>query len=126
MSLERRLNDLEARASRTDPRRESPIEVRVLLKAVARHQARERGEELPAYTEEELEEMRREDLDVVAGGGAVGQLRDSPGWREPEAQTRLDEWEEDARRRLRRIEYGESLEVVYEHDEDEEIHEVDE
>lgn len=124
--MERRLSDLEARASRTDPRQQSPIEVRVLLKAVARHKARERGEDPPpAYTPEELEEMYAEDLDTVAGAGVVGELRASGGWEE-NGREMLNAWEEGARRRLERVEDGEPLEVVYEHDEDEEIHEFDE
>lgn len=102
---------------------EIPIEVHLLLKDVERHRAREVGEEPPAYTQEELEEMHRDDLETVAGGGVVGQLRSSAGRSSPDAHARLDEWEESARRRLEQTKdlpperWGE----VYEH-EDEELH----
>lgn len=118
MSLERRLSELEARAS--GQQWETPLEVLVLLKAVVRHRAHIAGEEPPAYTQAETEEMHRDDLETVAGGGVVGQLRSGAGWSSPDALDRLDEWEESARRRLERIENGEPLEVVYdEHDEEE-------
>lgn len=116
MSLERRLSDLENRSS--GAQWEIPIEVRILLKAVAGHRARERGEEPPTYTQEELEAMREEDLEVISGGGVVGIYRDSAGWTTPEALEILDSWEEGARRRLERLEDSEPLEVVYdEHEE---------
>jgi hypothetical protein len=57
MSLERRLANLEARSS--GAQWELPIEVRIVLKAVARHWVRERGEEPPAYTPEEIAAMPR-------------------------------------------------------------------
>ena len=117
MSLERRLSDLEARSS--GAHWEIPIEVRILLKAVAGHRARERGEQPPAYTQEELEAMREEDLEVISGGSVVGILRNSAGWSSPESLEILDSWEEGARRRLERLEDGESLESVYNDDEDE-------
>lgn len=110
-SVERRLGDLEAKAS--GPEWEIPIEVRLLLKATRRHQARERGELPPAYTRAELEEMRREDLAEAAGGGVVGIFRDSAGWTSPETLEILDSWEEDARQRVERVEGGEPLEAVY-------------
>ncbi len=117
MSLERRLSNLEARVS--GQQWEIPIEARVLLKAVARHHARNRREEPPPYTAEELEAMHAEDLDTVAGGGVAGQLRAGKGWESPESVELLDAWEEDARQRLERIEDGEPLEAVYNDDEDE-------
>ena len=120
MSLERRLTNLEARAPGT--KWETPVEVLVHLKAVARHQSRERGEEPPPYTQEEIAHMHEEDLAEAAGGGVVGDLRNSAGWTSPESLQILDSWEDAARRRLARIEAGEPLEVVYnELDEDEEL-----
>ncbi len=86
---------------------------RLYLKAVERYRARERGEELPAYTQEELEALREHDLENVAGGGAVGQLRASAGWKSPEGRELLDAWEEAARRRLARVDEGETLGAVY-------------
>jgi hypothetical protein len=67
---------------------------------IARCQARTEGKEPPSYTQEEIEERRRQDLETVAGNGAEASLRASIGWQSPEAQQRLDEWEEDARRRV--------------------------
>lgn len=116
-SLEGRLRSLESKASGAEW--EIPIEVRLLLKATQRHQARERGEDPPPYFREELEEMHREDLETVAGGGVVGIFRDSAGWTSPESLDLLDEWGEDARRRLERVEDGEPLRVVYDETEDE-------
>jgi hypothetical protein len=73
----------------------------VLFKAIARDQARKEGEELPPYTQEEIEEMRRDDLEVAAGGDVVGVFRESGGWQFEEALELLDSWERDAHRRLR-------------------------
>jgi hypothetical protein len=98
-SIDRRLDGLEQQASVAEEW-EVPVDVRVLTKAVARHQARENGEELPAYTQDELAALREEDLETVAGGGVVGHLRDSPVWRGPEECELLAAWESDARRRL--------------------------
>ena len=111
MSLERRLTNLEARAPGT--KWKIPIEVRVHLKAVERHQARARGEEPPPYTQEEIAHMHEEDLAEAAGGGVVGLFRDSAGWTSPEALQMLNAWEDAARRRLERVEDGDPLEVVY-------------
>ncbi len=113
MSLERRLSDLEAKASRTDPRRQAPIEARLLCKAVARYQARENGEELPAYSPDEIQHLYEDDVATVAGSGVAGELRAGAGWESPEALEMLAAWEEAARRRLERIEDGERLEDVY-------------
>jgi len=111
MSLERRLSDLEARAS--GQQWEIPVEACVLLKSVHRYHARERGEEPPPFTAEEIAHMHAEDLATVAGGGVAGQLRAGKGWESPESVELLDAWEEDARRRLERLENGERLEDVY-------------
>jgi hypothetical protein len=51
-------------------------------------------------TQEEVEEMRRDDLEIAAGGSVVGQLRESVGWHSEEGQAKLDGWEDDAHRRL--------------------------
>lgn len=116
MSLERRLNNLEARASGT--KWEIPLEVRIHLKAVDRHRARERGEQPPAYSPEEIEHMHSEDLAEAAGGGMLGKLRDDAGWTTAESLEILERWEEAARRRLERVEAGESLSAVYNDDEE--------
>ncbi len=122
MSIERRLKRLEGRITEPNKGWVVPIEVRVLTKAVARHQAHEAGRELPPYTQEEVEEMRQSDIEILAGGGAVGKLRDSKGWQSEEANELLDAWERDAHRRLEAVKdlpperWGE----VYEHDDEEE------
>jgi hypothetical protein len=88
-----------------DARRgETPPEVGVLLKAIARDQARREGKEPPPYTQEEIEEMRRDDMEIAAGGGVVGKLRASVGWRSEEARAKLNEWEEGAHKRLEQAE----------------------
>jgi hypothetical protein len=98
-SLNDRLNRLEAQV--TQPQSKSiPIEVRVLLTAIERRRAALRGEEPPPYSSEEQAAMHEDDLEIVAGGGVVGWLRDSGGWGSPEALAFLAEWEEDARRRV--------------------------
>ncbi|MBA3472831.1 MAG: hypothetical protein M3491_12165 [Actinomycetota bacterium] len=98
-SLRERLGRLEARAPAARLER-IPVVISVLLTATERHRAVLRGEEPPPYSPEELEEMHREDLEVVAGGGVVGYLRESGGWDSPESAAVLDQWEEDARRRV--------------------------
>jgi hypothetical protein len=86
---------------------------------VERYQARENGEDPPAYAPDELTALHAKDLNTASGGGMVGALRDSGGWESPEGADLLDSWEEDARRRLERVEGGEALQAVYEDDEDE-------
>ena len=102
-SLERRLERLEAGAGKDAASRwEVPIGTRVYLKMVERYRSRVAGEEVPPYAQEEIEEMRRHDLETVSGSGVRAFVRDSPGWQSPEAQQLLDEWEEGTRRRLER------------------------
>ncbi len=108
--IERRLQRLEGAGGGTP---EIPVEVRIYLRAIERHRARENGEEPPAYAPDELAALHAEDLDNASGGGAVGPLRESGGWESPEGRAHLDCWEDDARRRLARIEEGETLEAVY-------------
>jgi hypothetical protein len=100
VGIKRRLGELEARIQTEARRGETPSEVSVLLKVVARQQAREEGKETPPYTQEEIEEMRRDDLKIAAGDGVVGWLREGAGWRSKEARAKLDEWEQDAHRRI--------------------------
>ncbi len=111
MSLERRLSNLEARSLVSGW--ETPVEVRIYLKVLARHRAREDGDDPPAYAPDELAALHAEDLDNASGGGVVGTLRDSGGWESPEGAGILDSWEDDARRRLARVEEGETLGAVY-------------
>jgi hypothetical protein len=100
-SLERRLERLEAGAGKDAASRwEVPIGTRVYFKMVERYRSRVAGEEVPPYAQEEIEEMRRHDLETVSGNGVRAYVRDSPGWQTLEAQQLLEEWEEVARRRL--------------------------
>ena len=100
-SLERRLERLEAvKEKDANSGWEVPIETRVYLTTIARQQARREGKEPPSYTQEEIEERRRWDLETVAGNGTEASLRGTIGWKSPEAQQTLDEWEEEARRRV--------------------------
>ena len=99
MGLHRRLERLEAVV--TGPEAYTmPIGMRVLVKTVERERACIDALPPPGYTQEEIEELRRGDVEIVAGGGTVSWLRDDPGWQTPEAQALLDEWEADARRRV--------------------------
>ncbi len=117
MGARRRLERLEAARGAGETPYEVPLPTRLYLKAVERHRARENGEEPPAYTQEELEALREHDLEAVAGGGAVGSMRPSVGWKSPEGRELLDAWEEAARQRLARLDAGESLYLVYDEDE---------
>jgi hypothetical protein len=56
--------------------------------------------EPPPYTREEIEERRRQDLETVSGKGVETSLRNSIGRQSSEAQHALDEWEQEARRRV--------------------------
>ena len=67
---------------------------------VERYRSRVAGEEVPPYAQEEIEEMRRHDLETVSGNGVRAFVRDSPGWQTLEAQQILGKWEDDARKRL--------------------------
>ncbi len=117
MGARRRLERLEAaRGTRKAPY-EVPMTTRLYLKAVERYRARENGEDPPAYAQEELEALREHDLETVAGGGAVGSMRASAGWKSPEGRELLDAWEGAARQRLARLDAGESLDLVYDEDE---------
>ncbi len=98
-SIGKRLKVLEGKQDAAASRWEIPIEVQTLLKAQERHRAREEGEEPPPYSPEEIADLRQSDIETVAGS-----LRDDVGWQSPEARALLDEWEEDARRRLDRAE----------------------
>ncbi len=116
--LEGRIGRLEASRGATEAPYEIPMPTRLYFKAVERYRARENGEDPPRYTPDELAALHAEDLDTVAGGGTVGQLRGSAGWQTPEGADLLDSWEEGARRRLARVAEGETLEAVYEDDEE--------
>ncbi len=117
MGARRRLERLEAARGTQKAPYEVPLPTRLYLKAVERYRARERGEEPPAYSPDELAALHADDLETVAGGGAVGSMRASVGWKSPEGRELLDAWEEAARQRLVRVEEGEPLELVYDEDE---------
>lgn len=112
MGARRRLERLETARGAGAPY-EVPMLTRLYLKTVERYRARENGEDPPRYAPDELEALHAEDLETVAGGGAVGSMRPSVGWKSPEGQELLDAWEEAARRRLAMVEDGEPLAIVY-------------
>ncbi len=116
-SVERRLERLEAARGAGEAPYEVPMTTRLYLKAVERYRARERGDDPPAYTQEELGALHEHDLETVSDGGAVGSMRASAGWKSPEGRELLDAWEEAARQRLVRVDEGEPLELVYDEDE---------
>lgn len=94
MSVQKWLEELEARTSDANSEWVIPIEVRILAKAAERRQARNDGREPPPYAQQEIEQIRRYDLEIAAGGGVVGQVQDSVGWqirRGPRASGRLGE-----------------------------------
>jgi hypothetical protein len=78
----------------------TPIELRVFFSTMERVQAREEGRKPRPYTQEEIEHLRRCDLEIAAGGGVVGWLRQSVGWKSVDCQESLDAWRADARRRV--------------------------
>ena len=100
MGLEDRLKRLEVRGADATSEWIVPIEVRVHLRAVQRYHALEDGRELPPYTQEEVETLRRWDLETVSGSGVEAVFRNDPGWQSEEDRELLDSWEEGARRRL--------------------------
>jgi hypothetical protein len=100
-SLERRLEKLEAGAGKGAASRwEIPIATRVYLTMVARCQARMEGKEPSPYSQEEIEELRRWDLETAEGQGTQAHYRNSPGWQSEESQALLDFWEQGAQRRV--------------------------
>ena len=86
-SLEHRLEKLEVGAGKGAASGwEVPIATRLYLTMVACHRARIEGEEPLPYTQEEVEERRRQDLETASGKGAEAMLRCSIGWQTPEAR----------------------------------------
>ena len=115
----RRLERLEAQVEAKNSEWVIPVACRVLLKTIARQEAREAGEELPPYGPEELAELRCQDIEIVEGCRRLGALRESPGWQSPEGQAMLEGWVEDAQRRLARAEeLGEEWRLAYEEDDE--------
>jgi hypothetical protein len=82
------------------PQGDALLRLRILITANDRYRATLRGEELPLYSAEERAEMHRSALEIVAGGGVVGWLRDSGGWETPESREFLDLLQDQARHRL--------------------------
>ena len=100
MGIERRLQDLEARATDANSEWVTPIEVLVHCKSVERYQAQKEGREAPPYTQEEVAALREWDIETVEGRGFVAELRANAGWQTEGDQALLDSWEEGARLRL--------------------------
>jgi hypothetical protein len=72
---------------------------RLHFKLHARSRAQREGREVPAYTQENIEELRRLDVELIHEGG-IEEWRQSPSWQSPEAVEMLDAWEAETRRRL--------------------------
>ncbi len=100
MSLKGRLGRLEAEQSKAAGEEvgASYWSAMVLCKTVERHHAGLRGEKPPPYSQEEIEELRRQDEETLAGG--LEELRRDPGWQTPEARELLASWEATAQNRL--------------------------
>lgn len=99
-----------------------PPEVDVLLALHQRSQARQDGKLVPPFSEAQLEELYRQDLELI--GPEMEWWRTTPGWTNEESQHLLDEWEEGARARLTKIDEGASLSEVYDEcdvDEEEDV-----
>jgi hypothetical protein len=105
-SLNRRIRKLEREKREPGEVWVIPPEVQVVTKAAERYQAWVEGRKMPPYTQEEIEEMRRADIEIVEGSGVAQHYRDVLGWQSEEAQRMLDSWEEEARRR---VELGKDL-----------------
>ena len=96
MGIERRLQDLEARATDANSEWVTPIEVLVHCKSVERYQAQKEGREAPPYTQAEVAALRGWDIETVEGRGFVAELREDAGWQTEGDQALLDSWEEGA------------------------------
>ncbi len=118
MGARRRLERLEAARGAGEAPYEIPTDVLLYMKAVERYRARERGDDPPAYSPDELAALHADDLETVDGGSAVGSMRASVGWKSPEGRELLDAWEEAARQRLARVNNGSPLEIVYDEDDE--------
>jgi hypothetical protein len=120
MNFKRRLETLEEqRRKAVEESHTLPPEVDLLL--ALHHQrshARRDGKPVPLFSEAQVEEMHRQDLELT--GPTMEEWRTTPGWTSEESQSLLDEWEEGALARLRDVDKGASKSEVYESvDEDE-------
>lgn len=100
MSFERRIEQLEARLRNPGAAPSTPLELRTYFSTIERVQAREEGRKPRPYTQVEIEHLRQDDLEIGGGGGVVGRLRQSVGWKSEDCQESLDAWRADARRRV--------------------------
>jgi hypothetical protein len=106
--LNRRLERLEAGRRKWenapyifDPNGNHPKDrlYRLHFKMCERSQAFREGREVPAYRQENIEELRRLDVELTHEGG-IEEWWQSPGWQSPEALATLEAMETEARRRL--------------------------
>ncbi len=81
---------------------------------ITRCRARREGRELPPFSGEELRDSYEQDLDVAAGMGVVVQPQEGIGWQSEETKQTLEEWVEDAQRRLNTLAGGATPRDVYE------------
>jgi hypothetical protein len=117
MNIKHRLGRLEGKAEKAASQWLIPLEVLVVLRASERHRARIAGEELPPYSEDELQHLYRGDLLDAASEGVLGEYRTAVGWQDSEGQALLDTWQAGARRRLELVaELGERWRDAYDCD----------
>ena len=69
MGIKRRLEALEAKVPKAEKPCEAPMRMQVHFKHVECYRARASGEDPPPYTQGEIEHMREDDLETVAGRG---------------------------------------------------------
>ncbi len=113
MNLKRRLENLEERNRKAEEEPHTlPPEVGVLLALLRRSQARQDGNPVPPFTDAQLGELYRQDVELT--GPSMEKWRATPGWTDEESQQLLDEWEEGAYERLGKLDAGMSLAEVYE------------
>jgi hypothetical protein len=114
-SLEDRLRKLEAKLGKSEW--VVPLETRILLSTIERVRAAEAGEDVPAFAEDELHYLYREDVLGARGDGILGTYRSAIGWQDLESRCLLDEWQAGARRRLALVEeLGDRWRDAYNHD----------
>src|SRR3954451_7252081 len=114
MNIKHRLGRLEGKAEKAASQWLIPLEVLVVLRASERHRAHIAGEELPLYSEDELQHLYRGDLLDAASEGVLGEYRTAVGWQDSEGQGLLDTWQAGAQRRLELVaELGERWRDAY-------------
>jgi hypothetical protein len=74
VSIRRRVGRLEDQTKKASSEWKIPLVVRLVTKEVERSEARREGREPPPYTQEEIEEMRQNDLETIGGVGVASRM----------------------------------------------------